>query len=104
MEKIQPLSIKRQGDDVLIIEWSDGETRSYSAKELRRKCPCALCMKEEEPRDPMSLPVLSKKETEPICVEQLVPQGHYGYLIYFSDGHNTGTYSLPYLKELGQKV
>lgn len=104
MKKIQPLSIKRQGDDILIIEWSDGETRSYTAKQLRQKCPCALCTKQEEPRDPMSLPVLSKKETEPIRVNRLEPQGHYGYLVYFSDGHNTGTYSLPYLKELGEKI
>ncbi len=104
MNKIQPLSIKRQGDDVLVIEWGDGETRSYTAKELRQKCPCAMCTKEEAPKDPMQLTVLSEKETEPIRVEQFVPQGHYGYLIYFSDGHNTGTYSLPYLKELGKAI
>lgn len=105
MKPIRPLSIKREGEDKLVIAWNDGETRVYTALELRKKCPCALCTKEDDkPKDPMALPVLSKAETLPIRVVDLIPQGRYGYLISFSDGHNTGTYSLPYLKELGQSL
>ncbi|MBI1387694.1 MAG: DUF971 domain-containing protein [bacterium] len=102
--KIRPLSIRRQGDDELLIEWSDGETRLYTARELRKACPCAVCTREKPPADPTALPVLSQKDLEPLRIAQMSPQGYYGYLIGFSDGHGTGTYSLPYLKQLGTPI
>jgi DUF971 family protein len=32
------------------------------------------------------------------------PQGHYAYAIHFSDGHNTGLFTLESLLELGTAV
>jgi DUF971 family protein len=32
------------------------------------------------------------------------PQGRYAYGIHFSDGHNTGIYTLESLRELGTTV
>jgi DUF971 family protein len=32
------------------------------------------------------------------------PVGHYAYGIHFSDGHNTGIYTLESLRELGEAI
>ncbi len=40
---LQPTQITRNGDDQLLIQWSDGQRRVYSLRELRDSCPCATC-------------------------------------------------------------
>ena len=52
----------------------------------------------------MSLPVLSAAEARPLVIEDMKPVGSYAYTIAFSDGHNTGIYTLEHLRELGREV
>lgn len=105
MMSVRPARMQRDGDNAICIEWNDGETRRYTVKELRKACPCAMCKKKnEEPADPMSLPVLSANELKPLTISNMAPQGNYAYLITFSDGHNTGIYSITLLKELGTVI
>lgn len=38
-----------------------------------------------------------------VNIDEIVPVGHYGVLLKFDDGHNTGIYSWDVLHELGMK-
>lgn len=101
----RPVALKRQGDDRLVIEWADGEKRLYTALELRQNCPCATCKKtHDDESDPSALPILKPQDTQPITIENMAPQGNYAYQIRFSDGHETGIFSLGLLKSLGAPI
>jgi DUF971 family protein len=89
----------------LRIAWSDGGTREYSVRELRDGCPCATCReKRAHPAAPTLLPVLSAAEMQPISIRGMTPVGNYAYAISFSDGHDTGIYTIEYLREMGREL
>jgi DUF971 family protein len=44
--------------------------------------------------------VLAPEETQPLAVTGMRPVGQYAYAITFSDGHDSGIYTLDYLREL----
>ncbi len=99
-----PTKLALSGDDRLLIEWSDGEKRSYLFSELRDKCPCASCREKrsQPPAASTLLPVLSAAEARPLKVQGMKPVGNYAYSIEFSDGHDTGIYTFEFLRELGR--
>jgi DUF971 family protein len=107
-----PVNLALAGDDRLLIEWSDGQQREYTFKQLRESCPCATCREKRlQPPQPaapagafVGLPVLSAAEVRPLTILGMKPVGNYAYAIDFSDGHNTGIYTLEHLRELGQVV
>jgi DUF971 family protein len=102
---IHPTAFERTGQNQLIISWSDGERRLYGARELRDACPCATCReKAMHAEPPGQLPVISPRELQPLTVTGMKPVGSYAYAISFSDGHDTGIYSMELLKSLGKIV
>lgn len=100
-----PTRIAMAAPEVLEIEWSDGEVLHYPVRHLRENCPCASCREKRTapPPEPTSLPILSQAETEPLRITKMEPTGRYAYAIHFSDGHDTGLYTLETLRELGKK-
>jgi DUF971 family protein len=102
----QPTKLSIVADDKLLIEWSDGVRRRYSFEELRKKCPCATCReKRAQPPAPAELfPVLTAAEARPMKILGMEPVGSYAYSIHFSDGHDTGIYTLELLRELGEEI
>lgn len=100
-----PVKLARSGTNGLVIEWSDGKSREYSVRELRDACPCASCReKRSQPAEPANLlPVLSLSQARPLAITKMEPVGHYAYSIEFSDGHNTGIYTLELLRQLGRE-
>lgn len=99
---IQPVELKLITADTLEIAWSDGQVRHYGVRDLREHCPCALCIEKRNSAEPAPLlPVLKKEETQPLRITRMQPQGNYAYGIDFSDGHNTGLYTLETLRRLG---
>jgi DUF971 family protein len=101
----RPVKLARSATSGLVIEWSDGLRREYSVRELRDACPCASCReKRSQPAEPVSLlPVLSLSEARPLAIAKMEPVGNYAYSVEFSDGHNTGIYTLDLLRQLGQE-
>jgi DUF971 family protein len=88
-----------QADDVLLITWSDGRQLRYDLGRLRGFCPCASCRAE---RARLNIPEGEPVPVEPgVRVQQMTPVGNYGYKIRFSDGHDTGIYTLAQLRGLG---
>ena len=102
----QPTKLEITADKRLRITWSDGQIREYSVQELRDSCPCATCReKRSAPPSPATiLPILSPGEVQPLRITAMDPVGHYAYSIHFSDGHDTGIYTLESLRELGQSI
>jgi len=47
------------------------------------------------------LPIIDLTAAQPLKITSLRPVGHYAYAISFSDGHNTGIYTLEHLRRLG---
>jgi DUF971 family protein len=103
---VQPTELKLVDPSRLRIAWSDGQLREYSVRELREQCPCASCReKRTAPRPPPTqLPVLNPEEAQPLRITSMQPTGRYAYSIEFSDGHDTGIYTLELLRELGTLV
>jgi DUF971 family protein len=95
-----PTAIRRAADRAIEIDWSDGRTTRYTAKLLRDACPCATCREKRTAPPPGGLQVLRPEELVPLAVAGMRPMGQYAYSIAFSDGHDTGIYTLEYLREL----
>ena len=99
-----PIAIRRRDDDSIEIVWSDGAEGIATPRLLRDACPCASCReKRGEPSGegrPTLLQVLKPEEIAPLSITGMSPVGQYAYKIAFSDGHDSGIYTLEYLREL----
>ncbi|HMO13887.1 MAG TPA: DUF971 domain-containing protein [Pirellulaceae bacterium] len=104
MTDIFPTLLARDAGN-LRIHWSDGMEQLISYKRLREACPCATCIaqileKQTAPANPLR--VLSPLEARPLEIARMQPVGNYAYSIQFSDGHDTGIYTIEYLRGLEQ--
>ena len=102
----RPVKLEMSGPASLLIEWSDGQRRQYALRELRDRCPCATCReKRNAPAAPANpFQILKPEEARPLAIREMTPVGNYAYSIAFSDGHDTGIFTLEFLRELGQEV
>ena len=102
----QPTKLELAAPATLRITWSDGQVRDYSVRELRDACPCATCREKRNapPPSPLQLHILSPAETQPLRIAAMKPVGNYAYSIDFSDGHNTGIFTLETLRHLGHEA
>ena len=90
------LDIKQR---ILQITWLDGHISQYGFDYLRRICPCATCRPwvHGAPHEtPAS--VLSAKG-DVAKPEDVSFVGSYALNIRFADGHTTGIYTWPYLRD-----
>ena len=94
---VRPIKIELTRPDELRIAWSDGAVRQYPVAELRKRCPCATCREKRQQKTETLLPVLSLAETMPTQIQEMRPIGNYAYSIAFSDGHDTGIFTLEFL-------
>ncbi len=99
-----PTQLSVPQPDMLHIEWNDGLSATVSVKRLRDHCPCASCRERRSavPAQRPLLPILDPAETLPLRIEGMKPVGNYAYSIHFSDGHDTGIFTLEFLRELCQ--
>lgn len=92
-----PLSLElTDGDSVLEIEWDDSHKSRHRLAVLRSKCPCAQC----QGHNPTQSLNLTPEQFPEIRITDLAPVGSYAYNFVWSDGHNTGIYTLAFLREL----
>jgi DUF971 family protein len=100
---LQPEKLQMLSPETLQIRWPGGELRNYGVRHLRDHCPCATCM--EQAKAPAALlPVITAAEVAPLQITKMEPMGRYAYAIHFSDGHDTGLYTLESLQTLGEVV
>lgn len=89
-------NIQQQGDRHLAIEWTDGVTTTHDVVELRRQCPCAMCVDENTGQRTLK-PEAVADSVRPQRVDSV---GRYAMTIKFDDGHGTGIYTFDYLRRL----
>jgi DUF971 family protein len=98
-----PTSLGRDGPDHLLIVWSDGLRARLTWRALRAACPCAGCREErDKPPDPFR--ILKPSELAPLAPVGMPRVGRYAYKIVWSDGHDTGIYTLEQLRHLSEKA
>jgi DUF971 family protein len=98
----RPVALQKEGEDRLIIDWSDGLRTTYTWQQLRANCPCAGCREERlQPPDPFR--ILKPGELVPLKPVSFSPVGHYAYKIVWSDGHDSGLFTLENLRQLGEQ-
>jgi DUF971 family protein len=100
-----PTKIELAGENRLRMTWSDEVATEYTFAQLRAACPCASCKEKHGPQPPQPanlLTVLKPAEAQPLKITGMEPVGNYAYSIQFSDGHDTGIYTLDMLRELGE--
>jgi len=97
----RPVALRKEGDDRLVIEWSDGQSMTYTWQQLRSHCPCAGCREERlQPPDPFR--ILKPSELMPLKPVSITPVGYYAYKIVWNDGHDSGLFTLEHLWQLGE--
>ena len=86
----------------LAVKWSDGTESFIAYENLRRFCPCAACMGEQDifgttykaPNRPYAAPAFQ--------LVRLTPVGGYAVQPHWADGHNTGLYTWEWLRRVAQ--
>ena len=97
-QQLLPVAIRREGDG-LQIDWNDGVRTFATFRHLRANCPCAGCKEDRgKPADPFR--ILKPNELVPLAPTAMPRVGRYAYRIVWSDGHDTGIYTLEHLREL----
>lgn len=101
---IQPTQLSRSDSGAIVIRWDDQTETVWTPFQLRTACPCATCREkkraaETAPVKPKTLPVISAAEAKPLRIEAMRPVGNYAYNIAFSDGHDSGLFTLAMLHE-----
>ncbi|MCA9148565.1 MAG: DUF971 domain-containing protein [Planctomycetales bacterium] len=101
-----PTQLQLVNPETLRICWSDNAQFDFTVRQLRELCPCATCreIRGAKPTTPDLLPVLKFEETLPLRIVNMRPVGNYAYAIHFSDGHDTGIYTLTFLRQLGEET
>lgn len=90
------LSKVSNNNDVLFLEWNDGNKSEIRLTDLRFNCPCAHCQIEREESGDH---VLLFKENE-VKIKNISLSGSYAINIVWDDGHNMGYYEFEFLKKL----
>jgi DUF971 family protein len=103
-EPLRPVSIRKDGDERLSVEWNDGHRSTYTWQHLRKACPCATCREEQtKPPDPFRILTAAELAPKPpLKPVAMTPVGHYAYKITWNDGHDSGIYTLESLRALCQ--
>ncbi len=87
----------------LCLNFNDGVEIYLPLSLLRRACPCAACQGEPDAMGRVVRPKVELKENS-THLRQITPVGSYALQLFWQDGHSTGIYSLPYLRELFSHV
>jgi len=85
----------RRAERVLDIAFDDGARFALPAELLRVESPSAEVRGHGGPRQ-----IVPGKRT--VAVDRIEPVGNYAVRLVFSDGHDSGLYSWPFLYRLGQ--
>ena len=92
-----PESLELTDDDsVLQIVWDDGHISRHRLDALRAACSCAVC----QGHHPSQSKNLKPDQFPGIRIADFAPVGRYAYHIVWSDGHDTGIYTLKMLREM----
>ncbi|MEK7263347.1 MAG: DUF971 domain-containing protein [Bacteroidota bacterium] len=96
---MQLKSIKRTTETELTLTWNDEHVSIFPLRYLREMCPCAGCKGETvlfQSYIPEKQPELPGHNE----LRGIEPVGNYAIKISWKDGHDTGLYSMEYLRRM----
>ncbi|MCX6108780.1 MAG: DUF971 domain-containing protein [Proteobacteria bacterium] len=95
MSYIRVKDISQVDERTLGVLWTDGRKNKIDVVDLRRRCPCAVCI-DEWTRAQRLKPEDIAESVRPVKIESV---GSYALKVQFSDGHSTGIYTFQMLRE-----
>ncbi len=95
-QAVQVKKLWQVNDRTLGIQWTDGRESQLDVIQLRRSCPCAMCIDEWTHTKKLKDSDVPET-TRPTRIESV---GRYAMSIKFNDGHNTGIYTFDLLRNL----
>ncbi len=93
---VRPASITPFPNGEIGIVWEDGLEAFRTAHQVRCACACAHCVDELSGRKMLQ----DSSVPETIQATEIHPVGNYGVGIRWSDGHDTGIYTLEVLRRI----
>lgn len=99
MENLGIKQIEQKDQRTLRILWTDDAESLLDTVELRRNCPCAVCVDEwshERKLKPGDVP----DTVRPVRIDSV---GRYALTVQFNDNHKTGIYTYKLLRDLAGK-
>lgn len=94
-----PVQIKLAEKKNLSILWDDKRQDLLDLKMLRKLCPCATCLAERDKQNKMYIPIFAENQ---VTVKSINQVGKYAIQITWNDGHSTGIYEYPFLRNLSK--
>lgn len=95
--RARPASVAVESGHV-VIRWEDGTESRHPFAQLRRECPCAVCVDENtgiRRHFAQALP----PDFRPLEIQKV---GRYALQFFWSDGHNTGIYTFNSLRDAAE--
>ena len=86
----------------LAIKWADGSEDFISYESLRRFCPCAACMGEQDVFGTTYKPPTRPYTAQSFHLVRLDPIGTYAIQPHWADGHASGLYTWGWLQKIAQ--
>lgn len=96
---ITPIEIKVIDKKDLLIKWNDEKETNISLRKLREFCPCATCISLRDKQGKNYIPIFHEAQTSVAGIQTV---GSYAVTISWQDGHNTGIYEFPFLRNLSK--
>ena len=96
---MKPAIIKVPLKKNLYVKWDENSETLVDLKKLRRLCPCATCAALRDSQSKTFIPIFSENQ---ITISNIEEIGNYAISISWKDGHNTGIYEFPFLKNLSE--
>ncbi len=85
-------------DNAITLQFPDGDTVVVRNKDLRASCQCAVCVDEFSGERKVTRDQIPD-DVKPV---ELRPLGNYALYIKWSDGHSTGFYPYPLIREVSE--
>lgn len=99
MNELRVKAIDQLDSRTLKILWSNDIEQTFDVVDLRRRCPCAVCV-DEWTHQPKLRPEDVPDTVRPLRIDSV---GRYALNIRFSDQHSTGIYTFQSLFEMAKK-
>lgn len=85
-------------DNAVSLHWPDGDSLVVRNKDLRASCQCAVCVDEFTGERKVGWDQIP----DDVKPEELRPLGNYALYIKWSDGHSTGFFPYPLIREVAE--
>ena len=100
---MQPADITAFAQE-LAIRWEDGREDFIPLESLRRFCPCAACLGEQDIFGKTYRPPQRPYSAESFELRKLPRVGNYAIQPLWGDGHATGLYTWEWLRRISDAV